>query len=561
LRLGCSRFRRTAFDTGEAGLTENIVDIDRARDAVERGSWSEAYDLFLALEPLERPEDRERFADAAWWTGRIEESIAARQKAYTGYAEAGDDRRAGWMSARLCMEHFLRDEPAVGAGWFARTQRHAKSLPDCVELGFAALLEGTVLLFSGDPEMALPLAERATEIAQRFGDRELLGMAIHTQGLILIEQGHVPEGVALLDESMTSVVAGELSDFFTGAIYCSVIGACLELADVRRAGDWGEAARAWAESIPPESPFPGMCRLNRAQLAGLRGDWPQAEAEAARASEELLSFNSALAGEALYETGDVRRRLGDLAGAEAAFERAHELGFEPQPGLALLRLAQGKVEAAVAALRVAITGTSGGRLRRTRLLWAFADAALAAADPDAGRSAADELDAIARDSNAPVLAASAATVRGSLLLAEGDVPAAMTSLRRAGALWQELRLPYEGARSRMAYGLALRAAGDEDGARLELRAALAAFERLGAAGDAAAASDLLGGPKELPRGLTAREAEVLRLVASGKTNRDIAVELVISEHTVARHLQNMFVKLGVTSRAAATAFAYEHGLA
>ncbi|HEY3212870.1 MAG TPA: LuxR C-terminal-related transcriptional regulator [Actinomycetota bacterium] len=537
------------------------MDIDRAREAVERGSWSQAYELFLALEPLERPEDRERFADAAWWTGRIEESIAARQKAYAGYAEAGNDRRAGWMAARLCMEHFLRDEPAVGAGWFARTQRHAKSLPDCVELGFAALLEATVLLFSGDPEMALPGAERATEIAQRFGDRELLGMAIHTQGLILIEQGRVSEGVALLDEAMTSVVAGELSDFFTGAIYCSVIGACLELADVRRAGDWGEAARAWAESIPPESPFPGMCRINRAQLASLRGDWPQAEAEAVRASEELVSFNSALAGEALYETGDVRRRLGDLAGAEAAFERAHELGFEPQPGLALLRLAQGKVEAAVAALRVAITGTSGGRLHRTRLLWAFADAALAAADPDAGRSAADELEAIARDSNAPVLAASAATVRGSVLLAEGDVPAAMKSLRRAGALWQELRLPYEGARARMAYGLALRAAGDEDGARLELRGALAAFERLGAAGDAAAASDLLGGPKELPRGLTAREAEVLRLVASGKTNRDIAVELVISEHTVARHLQNMFVKLGVTSRAAATAFAYEHGLA
>jgi DNA-binding CsgD family transcriptional regulator len=561
LGLGCSRFRLTAFDTEEAGLTESILDIDRARDAVERGSWSEAYDLFLALEPLERPEDRERFADAAWWTGRIEESIAARQKAYAGYAEAGDDRRAGWMSARLCMEHFLRDEPAVGAGWFARTQRHAKSLPDCVELGFAALLEGTVLLFSGDPEMALPLAERATEIAQRFGDRELLGMAIHTQGLILIEQGHVSEGVALLDEAMTSVVAGELSDFFTGAIYCSVIGACLGLADVRRAGDWGEAARAWAESIPPESPFPGMCRLNRAQLAGLRGDWPQAKAEAARASEELLSFNSPLAGEALYETGDVRRRLGDLAGAEAAFERAHALGFEPQPGLALLRLAQGKVEAAVAALRVAITATSGGRLHRTRLLWAFADAALATGDLDAAGAAADELEALAREADAAVLAASAATVRGSLLLAEGDVQAAMTSLRRAGALWQELRLPYEGARARMAYGLALRAAGDEDGARLELRAALAAFERLGAAGDAAAASDLLGGPKELPRGLTAREAEVLRLVASGKTNRDIAVELVISEHTVARHLQNMFVKLGVTSRAAATAFAYEHGLA
>ncbi len=542
-------------------MAERIADIDRARAAVEQGSWSEAYELFRALEPLERPEDRERFADAAWWTGRIEESMATRQRAYTGYAEAGEDRRAAWMSARLCIEHFLREEPAVGSGWFARTQRHARQLPDCVELGFAVLLEATVLYFSGDRATALPLVERATEVAQRFGDRDLLGMAIHMHGLILISQGRVSEGVALLDEAMTSVVAGELSDYFTGAIYCNVIGACLEIADVRRAGDWGEAARAWAESIPPESPYPGMCRINRAALASLRGDWPQAEAEAVRATEELLRFNSALAGEALYETGDVRRRLGDLAGAEAAFERAHELGFEPQPGLALLRLAQGKVEAAVAALRVAITGTSGSQLHRTRLLWAFADAALAAGDLDAARTAADELDAAAGDSDALVLAASAATVRGSLLLAGGDVPDALTSLRRANALWQDLKLPYEGARARTAYGLALRAAGDEDDARLELRAALATFERLGAAGDAAEASDLLGGPKALPRGLTAREAEVLRLVASGKTNRDIAVELVISEHTVARHLQNMFVKLGVTSRSAATAFAYEHDLA
>ena len=542
-------------------MAERIADLDRARAAVERGSWSEAYELLLALRPLEHPEDRERLADAAWWTGRVEESIAARQDANTGYADAGDLGSAAWMAARLCIEHFLRDEPAVGAGWFARVQRHAKDLPDGVALGFAALLQATVLRFGGDPEAAMPLAERATEIAQRFGDRNLLGMAIHTQGLILIDRGRVADGVALLDEAMTSVVAGELSDYFTGAVYCNVIGACLEIADVRRAGDWAEAARAWAESIPPESPYPGMCRINRATLASFRGDWSHAEAEAVRATEELLRFNSPLAGEALYETGDVRRRLGDLAGAEAAFERAHELGFEPQPGLALLRLAQGKVEAAVAALRVAITGTSGGRLQRTRLLWAFADAALAAGDLDAARAAADELDAIAADSEAPVLAAAAATVRGSLQLAEDDAPAALTSLRRATALWQELRLPYEGARARMAYGSALRAAGDEDDARLELRAALAAFERLGAAGDAAAASDLLGGPKALPAGLTAREAEVLRLVASGKTNRDIAVELVISEHTVARHLQNLFVKLGVTSRSAATAFAYEHDLA
>jgi len=538
-----------------------IADIDQARTAVEQKAWSDAYDLFLVLEPSGlTPSDWDGYADAAWWTGRIGESISARQKAYAGFASASDDRRAAAMAARLCIEHFLRDEQAVGAGWFARAQRHASELPDCVELGFAAFLEATILLHTGDPVSALPLVARAIEIGLRFGDRDLLGMAIHTQGLILIGDGRSAEGVALLDEAMTSVVAGEVSDYFTGAIYCNVIGACLEIADVRRAAEWGEAARRWSESIPPESLYPGMCRINRAQIASLRGAWSEAEAESVRATAELMEFSPPMAAEALYETGDVRRRRGDIAGAEEAFERAHELGFEPQPGLALLRLAQGKIEAALSSLRTAVMGASGNRLHRARLQWALAETALAAGDLDSAATAADELDTLAGDSDALVLAAAAATVRGSLRLAESDVPGAVASLRRAAALWQELKLPYEAARTRMLFGLALRAAGDEEGARLELRAALGAFERLGAPGDAARASDLLGGPAALPGGLTAREAEVLRLVALGKTNRDIAVELVISEHTVARHLQNMFAKLGVTSRSAATAFAYEHDL-
>ncbi|HET8527242.1 MAG TPA: LuxR C-terminal-related transcriptional regulator [Actinomycetota bacterium] len=543
-------------------MAERIADIEQAREAVERRSWAEAYSIFEGLEPSAlAPGDWESFADAAWWTSHQDESIAARQKAYTGYVDAGDERRAGWMSARLCIEHFIRDEPAAGMGWLARTKRHAAGLPDCVELGFMALIEATILRYGGDLASAAPLAERATEVGERFGDRDLLAMAIHTQGLILIAGGRVTEGVPLLDEAMTSVVAGEVSDYFAGAVYCNVIGACLEIADVRRATEWAEAARVWAESIPSESLYPGLCRVNRAQIASLRGDWSSAEAESARATEQLMSTSPPLAAEALYETGDVRRRRGDLAGAEAAFERAHELGFEPQPGLGLLRLAQGKIDAALSALRSAVAAPSGNRLRMARLQWALAEAALAAGDVDAARAAADELDAIARGSDARVLEASAATVRGSLQRAEGDVPGSIASLRHASALWQELRLPYESAHARIQLGLALRAAGDDDGARMELRAALSAFERLGAATDAVKASDLLAPPSSLPRGLTPREAEVLRLVAAGKTNRDIAVELVISEHTVARHLQNMFVKLDVSSRSAATAFAYEHGLA
>jgi DNA-binding CsgD family transcriptional regulator len=542
-------------------VAEGIADIERARGAVARESWAEAYEAFGAVDPSTyTPEDWRDLAETTWWLGKSDETLAARQRSYTGFAAAGDEASAGWAAGRLCIEHFVREEAAVGAGWLARAQRHARAMPDCVELGWVALLEATVSRFGGELGTAVPLLERATAFAQRFADRDLLGMAIHTHGMVMIGMGRLAEGVSMLDEAMTAVVAGELSNFYTGLIYCDVIDACLGIADVGRAAEWSEAALAWTESMPVESTYPGVCRINRARLASLRGDWRQAETEALRAIEQL-SFAPALHALALYEMGDVRRRLGDLAGAEEAFERAHELGMEPQPGLALLRLAQGKVDAAMAALRVAVSGGARTPLAGSRLLWALADSALAAGDLETAGNASGELNEMAGEVDAPILAASSSTVEGSVRLAEGDVPGALESLRRASAIWQDLKLPYEAARGRMLYGLALRAAGDEDDARLELRAALAAFERLGASTDAVKASDLLAPPTSLPRGMTPREAEVLRLVAAGKTNRDIAVELVISEHTVARHLQNMFVKLGVSSCSAATAFAYEHGLA
>jgi ATP/maltotriose-dependent transcriptional regulator MalT len=536
------------------------ADVDRARDAARRESWAEAYEELRALDPAGmEPRDLEALADAAWWLSRSDESIAARQRAYAGHVAARDPR-AAWCAGRLCMEHFFRGEAALAAGWLMRAQRLLRDQPENVYHGYLALAESTLARARGEADDAAARAERGTEIGLRFGEPDLIAMGIHLHGLALIDAGRVAEGMALLDEAMTAVVAGELGTFYTGVVYCDVIAACLEVSDVGRLGEWNDAARQWCESLPPDAPFPAICRVNRAEAASLRGAWPEAEAEATRATQ-VLGFNPRVAARAFYETGEIRRRLGNLAGAEEAFARAHELGLQPQPGLALLRLAQGKPDAAMQALRAALAGEPAGRPRRARLLVVQVEVALAAGDLDTAGQASRELDEIAGRLGTPALAAAAATAGGALRLAGGDLPGALERLRAACATWHELRLPYETARARLLYGSALRRAGSEEDALLELRAALATFERLGAAGDAARAAALLGGRDDLPRGLTAREAEVLRLVASGKTNREIAAALVISEHTVARHLQNIFAKLDVSSRSAATAFAFGHRLA
>ena len=542
-------------------MVQDIDGIERARDAVARESWAEAYTMLRDIEPsLLAPRDLEGLADATWWLSKVDESIAARQRAYAGYAAEGNDPAAAFMAGRLAIEHFDRGEPAVAMGWLMKAQRHLSDQPESVEHGFLALVQANVARFQGDLDGSMALAEDATRIGRRYANPDLIAMAIHDQGLVLVSRGDVREGISLLDEAMTSVIAGEVSSLFTGVIYCSVLDACLDLADLGRAGEWNKAALAWCDTLPPDAPFTALCRINRAQLATLRGAWSEAETEARRVSEDQ-TLNSVAAARGFYETGEIRRRIGNLTVAEEAFARARELGLEPQPGLALLRLAQGKAEPALTALRLAVEGESENRPRRARLLAALVEVAVAAGDPETAKAASDDLGRIAVEFATPALNAAASTARGALALAQGDVPTALESLRGACRIWYELRLPYESARARVLYGIALRAAAVEDDAQLELRAAISAFERLGAAPDAAATASLLAGADERPRGLTAREVEVLRLVASGKTNRDIAVELVISEHTVARHLQNIFAKLDVSSRSAATAFAFEHGLA
>jgi ATP/maltotriose-dependent transcriptional regulator MalT len=535
--------------------------IDSAREALARGSWVEAYELLRSIDPTElTARDLEELSDAAWWIARHDESIGARQKAYAAYAAGSEDPAAARMAARLCVEHFIRREPAVAGGWLMRARRHLREQPECLEHGFLAMVEANVARFTGEPQGAVELAKEALEIGQRFGSPDVVAVAIHIEGLALIGSGHVAEGMALLDEAMTSVLAGELSAFFTGIIYCDVIEACLQLGDIGRAGEWSDAARAWCDTIPSESPYQALCRINRAELAILRGAWSEAEAEATRASEEMLHLDPVDSGAAWYVAGEARRCVGNLIGAEEAFTRAKELGFEPQPGSALLQLALGKTEAALGSLRVAVAREAGDPVRRSKLLAALSEVALAGGDLDQGRAVAEELDAIARASPTLARVATADMVGGALALADGDAPLALERLRRACTAWQALRIPYETARARALDGEALRAAGDQEGGRAELQAAVAAFETMGAGLDAAAVAATLANRSSLPGGLTDREAEVLRLVATGKSNRQIAADLVISEHTVARHVQNIFAKVDISSRSAATAYAFEHGL-
>jgi DNA-binding CsgD family transcriptional regulator len=535
-------------------------DLQRGRDAFARSEWATAYELLSGADPSDlRASDIEGLADAAWWISRLDESISIRQRAYAAYVAERDDLGAAAVAARLCVEHSIRGDFAVGAGFLSKAHRHAAAFPDHVGQGYLASLEATMARFRGDLEGSLELARRASEIGRRFDERDLIALAMETEGLALIGLGRVPEGLGLLDEAMSSILAGEVTPYFTGIIYCGVIDACLGVNDLRRAGEWSDAATRWCDALPADTPYPAMCRVNRAEVARLRGAWPEAEAEATRASEELMAWTPGAAGPAFYQLGEIHRRRGQAAAAADAYTRAHQLGTDPQPGLALLRLSQGKIEQARAALRVALEGPHEVP-SRARLAAAAAEAAIADGDLDDARERVEELESIALESGAPAYESLAAGAAGALLLARGDAAAATDRLRRAHAMWRDLKLPYEAARAQLQLGRALLAMGDDDDAALELKAALGVFEELGAEPDATEVRRLLGGTTQMPNGLSAREAQVLRLVAAGKTNRDIAVELVISEHTVARHLQNIFGKIDVSSRSAATAFAFEHGL-
>jgi DNA-binding NarL/FixJ family response regulator len=535
------------------------------RDAYARRAWEDAHASLRRADrdsPLEA-DDLSLLATAAYMLGRDDDYLDALERAHRVQLEAGRLPPAVRCAFWIGLNRLLRGETSRATGWFARAQRLLdREEGDRVEGGYLlipALLEAVA---AGDWEAACATAAAAAEVAERFGDADLLALAGHEQGHALVRRGRVEDGLRLLDEAMVAATAGELSPIVTGLVYCSVIAYCRDLYELRRAREWTDALTQWCEQQPDMVAHSGVCLVHRAEILELQGDWGDALEEARRASERCArgTVNRAAEGQAIYLQGDVRRLRGELGAAEEAYREASRYGSEPQPGLALLRLAQGNHEAAAAAMRRAL-GETSDPLRRARLLSAQVEILVAAGDDRRARGACRELGEISARHRGAVLEAMAAGAEGAVTLAGGDAGAALATLRHARQLWQELAAPYEEARVRVLAGLACRELGDEDAAALELEAARGVFARLGAAPDLARVDSLSAPPAPADaHGLTPRELEVLRFVAAGETNRAIAARLVLSERTVDRHVSNILMKLGVPSRAAATAYAYEHEL-
>ena len=480
------------------GIMSQVVDsLDAARDAAARQAWRASYDVYSAVDRSTlTPEDLESFGDAAWWTGKLDEAIKHREGAYAGYSSAGDKLGAARLALTLSWDHEGRAAYAVSQGWFATAQRLLEGLPESVEHGRVILTEALgAMMAEGDLPKATELFERASEVGGRIGDRDVQMLAMSGKARALIMGGEVEQGLALHDEASAAAVCGELKPFATGLVYCLTISSCQDVGDFRRAAEWTEAANRWCDQADV-SGFPGTCRLHRAEIMRLRGDWPAAEAQAVAACEELRDFDRYITAGGYYEVGEIRRRRGDFGGAEEAYSTANEWGRNPQPGLALLRLAEGKVDSALAGITQALEEIEAP-LHRLRALPALVEVAIAVGDLRKARAAADELEHIV-DSykigtrRAPAFDATVHLARGRILLAEKDWGEAARCLRKARDEWQRVGAPYEVAQARMLLGTAIRRSGDEHGATAVLEGALAAFERLGARLDEERAKELLG---------------------------------------------------------------------
>jgi DNA-binding CsgD family transcriptional regulator len=550
-----------------AAPSHELISVGRA--AYARRAWAEAFDAFsqaTAEAPLES-DDAERFAWSAMLSGRTDDSFEAFAHLYEIRLAAGEELRAARTAFWLGMRLMSLGHTARGGGWLARAQHLVEGHPDCVECGYLRLPLAFRFAVAGDHVAASAAACEAIAIADRHHDRDLGALARAYTGSALIRQGRLSDGLPMLDEAMVDVSSGRVLPVVTGLVYCEAISACQRSYALDRAHEWTAGLSAWCDAQPQLVPFTGACLVHRSEIMQFAGAWSEAFEEAHRVITRFGQSRTDAAGSACYQEGEIHRLRGELAEAERAYTLASESGRDPHPGLALLRVAQGRVDLAAAASRRVMSVTTDPLLR-TRFLPAHVEILLAASEIGEAREAAEELGALADRFGMDVLRAMAQHATGAVALAEGDARGAIQALQSAQEVWHHIGAPYVSARIRLLIARAFRTLGDEDGAALELDAASKVFVQLGAAPDiraaakmaAPAAATTAAGSTPDTHGLSGRELEVLRLVASGKTNKTIAGELFLSEKTVDRHVSNIFGKLNVSSRAAATAWAYQHRL-
>ncbi|HZA71896.1 MAG TPA: LuxR C-terminal-related transcriptional regulator [Propionibacteriaceae bacterium] len=537
-----------------------VDDLIRARESYERREWVAAYAALSDLDPAAmKADDFAQLATAAYLLGRNNDCVQALQRAYQLNLDAGETLAAVRCAFWLAMVLITGGETAVGGGWVARSQRLLDDTTgDAVERGYVLVHVMFRHIFSGEFQAAHELAVQITDYGRRFHDPDLVAQGLDAEGRLMLYMGRVREGLALLDEAMVGVAAGEVSPILAGHIYCSMIEACQEISDFGRAAEWTTVLTTWCDAQPGLVPFTGQCAVHRGQIMRVRGAYAEALEEFDQAMQRYLLMGSPpAAGLAMGERGDVLRIQGEFAAAEEAYGKATTFGHEPQPGLALLWLARGRTAASLAAVR-RVLAEPRDPVHRSQVLPGAVQVLLACGQTDEAATLAEELTGIADSFGCAALRAMAGYATGGVLLARGDAASALHDLRTAARLWAGLGSTYEMARCRVLIGQAYGLLGDLDSARTELDGARSTFADLGAAPAEHEARRLIR--PDAPRGLTTREVEVLRLVASGKSNTDIAKALFLSEKTVSRHLSNIFGKIDVSSRTAAAAFAFEHHL-
>ena len=539
-----------------------------ARNTDDTEAWASLYRTLV-----ERPQEDlgsselEQLAVSSYLIGDDDRCEAAWEAAHRRHVDAGNRPDSARCSFWLAFCLMMRGQMAQAGGWLGRTEAVIGDDLECSARGYVLIPSLLNALESGDASAARELAISAAEIAAAFADADLGAFAGLGEGQALIALGESAAGTARFDEVMVAVSTGEVGPIASGVVYCAVILECMQIFDLRRAAEWTDVLYAWCEDQPELVPFRGQCLVHRSQLLQAAGDWSRAVSTVVVACRRLTDPPHPALGLALYQEAELHRLMGSFDEAAAAYAGASAAGQEPMPGLALLALARGDVEAAATGIRRALLETTR-RIGRPPLLAAAAEIFRQANEVTAAQAAAGELVEISASTDSEVLRAMADHALGAVTLSEGDTSASLPRLRSARSAWTQLHMPYEAARTSVLLGLGCVALGDQTTAALDFENARIGFEALGARPDLERLRSLRAGAGlpadalELNRmgGLSTRELEVLGHVASGQTNREIAAAMTISQHTVGRHLENIFSKLGVSGRAAATAYAYEHDL-